>query len=76
MVDRVSEIVPVPDGDVVPVRENQSFNDCAEGVVTVRDRVVLVLSAGRILLEKEAQASPSSRPIERERLGALELAGP
>ena len=76
MVDRVSAIVAVPDDDVVPVRENQAFNDCAEGVARVRDRAVLVLAAGRILLEKEAQAFAEFESIERERLGALELAGP
>ena len=76
MVDRVSEIVTVADDAVVRVRENQAFNDCAEGVVTVRDRVVLVLAAGRILLEKEAQSFAEFESVERERLGALEQAGP
>ena len=76
MVDRVSGIVSVADDAVVRVRENQAFNDCAEGVVTVRDRVVLLLAAGRILLEKEAQSFAEFESVERERLGALEQAGP
>ena len=69
MVDHVSEILTVTDDAVVRVRENQAFNDCAEGVVTIRDRVVLVLAAGRVLLEKEAQSFAEFESIERERAG-------
>ena len=76
MVDHVIEIVQVPEGAVAPVRENQAFNDCAEGVARVHDRVVLLLSAGRILLEKEAQSFAEFESIERERLLALELDAP
>jgi chemotaxis signal transduction protein len=76
MVDHVSEIVSVTDDAVVSIREDHTFNDCAKGVVTVRDRLVLVLSAERILLEKEGQSLAEFETIEQGRLRALEQTGP
>jgi purine-binding chemotaxis protein CheW len=76
MVERVSGIIAVDDQDVLPVRENQSFNDCVEGVIARDDHVILLLSAERLLLEKEQQCLAEFQDREQARLRALEGTGP
>jgi purine-binding chemotaxis protein CheW len=76
LVEKVSRILSVADDAVLPIRENQSFNDCAEGVATIDGQVVLLLSAERILLEKEQLCLAEFRDREQARLRALEDAGP
>src|SRR5207244_4160385 len=55
LVEKVSDILTVAEEAVLPIRENHTFNDCVEGMITIKDRVILLLSAERILLEKEQQ---------------------
>jgi purine-binding chemotaxis protein CheW len=72
LVEKVSEIITVPHEAVLPVRENHSFNDCVDGIITAGERVVLLLSAERILLEKEHQCLAEFRDREQARLRDLE----
>jgi purine-binding chemotaxis protein CheW len=76
MAEKVSRIVSVPVGAVLPVRANHTFNDCAEGMVLVDGRVVLLLSAGRLLLEKEQQCLAEFQDREQARLRGWEEARP
>jgi purine-binding chemotaxis protein CheW len=68
LVDRVSEILPLPESAFLPVGEDHSFNACAEGVVSVRDEVVHVLSPARILLEQERAALSEFQATAQRRL--------
>jgi purine-binding chemotaxis protein CheW len=72
MVDNVSRILAVAGDAVLPVPENHSFNDCVVGVVADADRVVLLLSPERILLEKEQQCLAEFQDREQARLRELE----
>jgi purine-binding chemotaxis protein CheW len=76
LVDRVSEILTIPQEAILPLRENHSFNDCAEGVATVGARVILLLSAQRILLDKEQQCLAEFQDREQARLRELEEVRP
>ena len=72
LAEKVSEILAVSPEAVLPVPESHSFNDCVEGMITVQDRVILLLSAERILLEKEHQCLAEFRDREQARLAELE----
>jgi purine-binding chemotaxis protein CheW len=76
LVDRVSEILAIAAETILPLRENHSFNDCAEGVVTVGEQVILLLSAQRILLDKEQQCLAEFQDREQARLRELEEVRP
>jgi len=69
LVDRVSEILPVPIHELLPVAEEDSFNACVVGTVLMRDgSVVHVLSPPRLLLERESQSLAAFRTTEEVRL--------
>src|SRR5713226_3579615 len=67
LVDRVSEILPLPGSAFLPVA-NHSFNACAEAAVTVRGEIVHVLSPASILLEQEREALSEYQAIAQRRL--------
>jgi purine-binding chemotaxis protein CheW len=76
MVEKVQRILAVPEEAIVPVREHQSFNDCVVGLATVDERVLLVLSVERILLDKEQQCLADWQDREQARLRAIEASAP
>jgi purine-binding chemotaxis protein CheW len=76
LVDRVSEILSVPEGALLPVDEDSSFHGCAEGAVTVRGELIHVLSPRRILLEKEHQILAEFQAMAGQRLQDWEAARP
>jgi purine-binding chemotaxis protein CheW len=76
LVEKVSEILTLSNGAVLPLRDGHSFNDCAEGVVTAGERVILLLSAERLLLEKEQQCLAEFQDREQARLRELEEVRP
>jgi purine-binding chemotaxis protein CheW len=67
-VERVSQIVRVAENSITPLAANHSFNDCAVGVLQQGDGVVVVLSAERILLDKERQCLAELEAREQQRL--------
>jgi purine-binding chemotaxis protein CheW len=73
LVDRVSQMLSVPDGALLPVGKHDLFNGCAEAVVPVRDRTIHLLSPVRILLEKERESLSEFQAIAQRRLRDLEL---
>ena len=73
LVDRVSEILSVPDSALLPVAEQDSFNACAEAAVPVRGQVAHLLSPTRILLEKERKSLAEFQAIAQRRLQDWEL---
>lgn len=72
MVEKVSHIVSVSEDVIVPVPDHHSFNDCVVGVATLTDRIVLILSTERLLLEKEQQCLAEFQDREQMRLRTLE----
>jgi purine-binding chemotaxis protein CheW len=56
LVERASEVLPVSSRELLPLREEDSFNACAEATVSLRGQTVHLLLPQRILLEKERQA--------------------
>lgn len=74
LVEKVSDILSVPEEAILPVQESHSFNDCADGMITTGGRVVLLLSPERVLLEKEHQCLAEFRDKEQARLSELEEA--
>jgi purine-binding chemotaxis protein CheW len=68
VVDRVSEILPLPESAFLPVGKDDSFNACAEAAVSLRGEIVNVLSPARILLEKERKALSEFQAMAQRRL--------
>ena len=68
LVDRVSEILPLPESAFLPVGKDHSFNACAEAAVSVRGEIVNVLSPARILLEKERETLSAFQAMAQRRL--------
>ena len=63
LVDRVSEILHVPNNEVLPVAGEDSFNSCVEATVNMRGHVVHVLSPARFYLKGNMNRCPRSRPL-------------
>lgn len=76
LVEKVSEITSVVPENIVPVGESQALNDCAEGLTMLHGRMVLLLSAERLLLEKEKQCLAELQAREQKRLEDWEGAIP
>jgi purine-binding chemotaxis protein CheW len=68
LVDRVSEILSVPASGLLPVRDEDSFNACAEATVSVRGEIVHLLSPTQILLEKERETLSEFQAMAQRRL--------
>src|SRR5258708_35758362 len=68
LVDRVSEILPLPESAFLPIADDHSFNACAEAAVTVRGEVVHVLSPARILLDQGREALAEYQATAQRRL--------
>jgi purine-binding chemotaxis protein CheW len=68
LVDRVSEILPVPESAFLPIDQEDSFNGCAEATVAVRDETVHLLSPIRILVAKERAALSEFQIMAQRRL--------
>jgi purine-binding chemotaxis protein CheW len=82
MVETVRNVVAVAGGSILPVPSDHSFNDCVEGMVTLtshagdRAGVILLLSAERLLLEKEQQHLAELQDREQARLREWEVGSP
>ncbi len=76
LVERASEVRSVSSGELLPVDAKDSFNACAEASFLLRGETVSLLSAQRILLEKERQALSEFQMITQHRVedwGSMEL---
>jgi chemotaxis signal transduction protein len=73
LVDRVRGIVTVAQSPVLPVGKRSSFNDCADGMVTVDEQVIHLLSPSRVLLAKEREALAEFQEMAQRRLRDLEF---
>jgi purine-binding chemotaxis protein CheW len=74
LVDRVSEILSVPEGALLPVGAKDSFNACAEAEVSLKGQVIHLLSVGRILLVQEREALSGFQAMAQRRLQDWESA--
>lgn len=68
LVDRVSEVLAVPESALLPIGKEDSFNACAEAAVSARGRVFHLLSPTRILLRKECEALAEFQVAAQRRL--------
>jgi purine-binding chemotaxis protein CheW len=71
-VERVNRIARLGPGAVRPVRPDDSFNGAVVGTATLDDQLLLVLSAERLLLDKEQQILAEYQDREQQRVAALE----
>ncbi len=65
LVDRVTEIITVSSSILLPVRKEESSNGCTKALVPASDRMILLLSLERLLIEKDREvlsSSPASSP--------------
>ncbi len=74
LVDRVSEILSVPETALLPVAERDSLNGCAEAEVSVKGQVIHLLSMPRILLRQERETLCGLQVAAQQRLGNWEVA--
>jgi purine-binding chemotaxis protein CheW len=72
-VDRVSEIVSVPEKALLPLAEEASFNACAKAAAHVRGELIHLLFPARILLEKERERLSEFQAAAQERLRQWQL---
>ena len=68
LVDRISEILSVAESELLPLKEEHSFNACAESTVPSQNPVIYVLSPARILLEKERESISEFQAMAQRRL--------
>lgn len=68
LVDRVSEILSVPETALLPVAAKDSFNGCAEAGVSVKGEFIHLLSMPRILLRQEREALSGLQTAAQQRL--------
>lgn len=68
LVDRVNEVLSVPEGAFAPIRQDDSLNGCAAATVTIRGDAIHLLSPTRILLAKEREALAEFQAIAQQRL--------
>jgi purine-binding chemotaxis protein CheW len=69
LVDPGSRLVLIPAGSRLPVDGGDCFNACAEATVNIEGDPVPVLSATRMLLEKEKQMLAEFQQAAQRRLG-------
>ena len=73
LVDRVTEILSVPSPERLPVPPDESFNACAEAVISNGGRTIYILSVRRILLEKERESLEEFQAMAQRRLEQWEM---
>jgi purine-binding chemotaxis protein CheW len=74
LVDRVSEILSVPETALLPVAAKDSFNGCAEAGVSVKGQVIHLLSMPHILLRQERETLCGLQVAAQQRLQNWEVA--
>jgi purine-binding chemotaxis protein CheW len=74
LVDRVSEILSVPESALLPVAAKDSFNGCAEAGVSVKGQVIQLLSMPHILLRQEREILTGLQVAAQQRLQNWEVA--
>jgi purine-binding chemotaxis protein CheW len=68
LADRVSEILSIPESALLPIGENDSFNGCAEALVSVGGQTIYLLSPKRLLVEKDREALSRFQAMAQRRL--------
>jgi purine-binding chemotaxis protein CheW len=74
LVERAIGIASIAPGALMPIDRHSSFNDCVEAETVVEGRTVAVLSADRLLLEKERQCLAELQSAAQKRLEELQEA--
>lgn len=67
LVDRVTEILSVPEIAMIPIADEDSFNGCVEATVPAGGQAIHLLSLERVLLKKEREALSEFQAIEQRR---------
>ncbi|MBX6324216.1 MAG: chemotaxis protein CheW, partial [Rhodospirillaceae bacterium] len=71
LVDRARTVVTVPADRVAPVGEGETYNGCVVGQITLEGTAIQLLSAGRLLTERERQAVAAFQAMHETRLEGL-----
>jgi purine-binding chemotaxis protein CheW len=70
-IDRVAEIRPFRREALLPVRENNSFNDCVRAEMEDKGKVIHLLDPARLLLKEEQERVAELQTQRQERLRSL-----
>jgi purine-binding chemotaxis protein CheW len=73
LVDRVSEILSVPETALLPVAAKDSFNGCAEAGVSVKGQMIHLLSMPHLLLRQERETLSGLQSAAQQRLQNWEI---
>ena len=73
LVDRVSQVLSLPESALLPIGAEASFNACAEAEISHNGKIIHVLSPNRVLLEQEREAMAGFRAMAEQRLQDWEL---
>lgn len=73
-VDEVLDVIAVSQNDISPVQDNDTFNQCVDGLVNLDERTLHLLSPERLLLERERAVLDDFLATEQNRMTALEAA--
>jgi chemotaxis signal transduction protein len=71
LAERVEGVVAIDERVIQPMTTHESLNDCAEGQFESEDGAVILLSADRVLLEKEARCIAELTEQANARLAGL-----
>jgi purine-binding chemotaxis protein CheW len=71
LVDRVSQVLSVPENTLVSVDQETSFNGCAESALPHSEGTIHLLSLDRLLLARESRALAEFQVMAQKRLQEL-----
>jgi len=74
LVDRVHEVAMIDSGEIKPLAENHSLNECADAYVIFGGRRVVLLDCDRLLLEEEKRRIIELQAAMQFRLRQLDQA--
>ncbi len=72
LVDHVTRTLSFAGKDAVPLKDDDSFNGCAEAQFVAADGVIHLLSPERLLIEKQRQCLFEFQAVEQHRLTQLQ----
>lgn len=69
LADRIAGVVTVREDELRPIGEEDCFNGCSGGTVMAGDRILHILSPGRLILTRERETLLEFRMMAQQRLG-------
>jgi purine-binding chemotaxis protein CheW len=72
LVDQAVGIASIVANDILPLGDNASFNQCADGIAAINDRRTIIISPDCLLTKVEQQRLADSAALEQARLAIME----